>query len=125
MKAIKITTDNEISVVDIQEPTLEGMQEHVGGYIQTARGYTLNDLDVPGKHNLLMIVNEDGFNMDLDYNDVATDLADDFILGDVLIMQEGFVNGDPDIVGLSDEQVKDILAIFENYYDMEVKNETN
>ena len=30
MKAIKITTDNVISVIDIQEPALEGMQKEVG-----------------------------------------------------------------------------------------------
>jgi malonyl CoA-acyl carrier protein transacylase len=122
MKAIKITTDDEISVVDIHEPTLKGMQKEVDGYIQTVRGYNLNDLDVPEKRNLLMIVNEDGLNKELLYNEIAADLADDYIVGDVLIMAEGFVNGDPDIVGLTDEQVNALVEVFKEDYGMEVEN---
>lgn len=59
MKAIKITTDDVISVVDIQEPTLKGMQEHVGGYIEVVRPYGLYELNVPESESLIMICNED------------------------------------------------------------------
>lgn len=116
MKAIKITTDDVISVVDIQEPTLKGMQKEVGGYIQTVMSYCLNNLDVPEKHNLMMIVNEDGFSKRLPYNEVASDLADDFIVGDVLIMAEGFVDGESDITGLTDEQVQALLTELKNKF---------
>lgn len=116
MKAIKITTDEVISVVDIQEPTLKGMQEQVGGYIQTVRGYDLNDLDVPEKHNLLMIVNEEGKLGELPYNEVASDLVDDVIVGDILIMTEGFVNGEPDIIGLDDEQIEIVKKALKNNF---------
>lgn len=121
MKAIKITTDNVISVIDIQEPTLKGMQEHVGGHIETVRGYDLNNLDAPGAHDLLIIVNEEGKRKELPYNIITTDLVDfgDFIVGDALIMAEGFVDGEPDIVGLTDEQAQALMEHFEYNYDLE------
>lgn len=112
MKAIKVTTDNKISVVDIEEPSLNWMQQHVGGHIEIVRPYGLYELEVPCSENLCMICNEEGYLLDLDVNVVTSDLyncdGNSYwdILGDVLIMAEGFVNGEPDIVGLTEEQVQ-------------------
>lgn len=123
MKAIKITTDNEISVVDIHEPTLEGMQEHVGGFIEHVRPVRLYELNVPNKNNLCMIVNEDPYNQELDANRVASELYNApstrywwNILGDVLILAEGFVNGEPDIIGLTDEQIAALVITLRNKF---------
>ena len=118
MKAIKITTDDAISVVDIQEPTLKGMQEQVGGNIEVVRPWALTYLNVPGKENLTMIVNEEGRCIGLPDNDIGSmlyninDLDDDWepIVGDILIMAEGFVDGEPDIVGLDEKQVQALLV---------------
>lgn len=112
MKAIKITTDDVISVVDIQEPTLKGMQEQVGGNIEIVRPYGLYELDVPQSESLIMICNEDGKFQDLEENEIGTEFYGamfDVVVGNVLIMSEGFVNGEPDIVGLDDEQVKVLI----------------
>lgn len=120
MKAIKITTDNEILAVDITD--LEGMQEQVGGFIEIVRAYGLCELEVPQSESLIMIVNEEGKLLDLEANEIATDLYEsycDSIAGDVLIMAEGFVDGEPDIVGLTDEQVQALNNEFESIYDME------
>lgn len=118
MKAIKITTDDVISVVDIQEPTLKGMQEQVGGHIEIVRPYGLSSLNVSGKESLIMIVNEEGRCIGLPDNEIGSmlyninDLDDDWepIVGDILIMAEGFVDGEPDIVGLDEEQVQALLV---------------
>lgn len=110
MKAIKITTDNEMLTVDIAG--LDEMQEQVGGFIQIVRPYGFCELDVPDSKSLIMIVNEEGKLLDLEVNEIATDLYEsycDSIAGDVLIMAEGFVDGEPDIVGLTDEQVANLL----------------
>lgn len=120
MKAIKITTNNVISIIDIPEQSLWGMQEHVGGPIETVRPFGLSLLDVPGDKNLLMIVNEEGRCIGLDMNKAGSSLYNDGInypftgfepiVGDILFMAEGFVDGEPDIVGLEDDQ---IIALFQ------------
>lgn len=123
MKAIKITTNDEISIVDIQGPTLKGMQEHVGGSIETVRPYKLSELNVPDARSLLMIVNEEGKCIGLEVNFIASDLYDntgyDYIVGDVLFLAEGFVDGEPDIVSLTEEQVqalhKELLEEYDYY----------
>lgn len=114
MKAIKITTDDVISVVDIQEPTLKGMQEQVGGSIEVVRPWGFMNLQVPEKETLCMIVNEEGRLLGLEINEVGSYLYNDIrerenyswdsIIGNILIMAEGFMNGEPDIVGLTIEQ---------------------
>lgn len=50
MKAIKITTDGEAKVIEVDG--LRGMQKAVGGYIQTVRSYELSNLVVPNNHSL-------------------------------------------------------------------------
>ena len=120
MKAIKITTNNEMLTVDIVG--LDEMQESVGGFIEIVRPYGFCELDVPDSKSLIMIVNEEGKRLDLEVNEIATDLYEsycDSIAGDVLIMAEGFVDGEPDIVGLTDEQVQALNNEFESVYDME------
>lgn len=125
MKAIKITTDDVISVVDIQEPTLKGMQEQVGGHIEVVRPYGLFELDVPGSESLIMICNEEGKLEDLDFNYVASEIYDedgyDDIAGDVLLMAEGFVDGEPDIVGLEEGQLQALYAELLNEYEFIIK----
>ena len=122
MKAIKITTNNVISVIDIQEPTLKGMQELVGGLIETVKPYGLYELNVPAKENLLMIVNEEGRCVGLPLNKSGSHLYNDGpylgdpIVGDILIMAEGFVDGEPDIIGLEDEQVQALYRELKNRF---------
>lgn len=113
MKAIKITTDGRAKTIEIDG--LKGMQKAVGGYIQTVRSYELSNLVVPNNHSLLMIVDEDGKNKRLKLNEIATALYGnwwDEIVGDVLIMAEGFVDGEPDIVGLEENQVQALMKYF-------------
>ena len=122
MKALKITTDSVISVIDIQEPALEGMQKEVGGYIEHVRPVELYELNVPGKENLCMIVNEDGHFIGLAINLVASSLYNTScfdwwsVLGNVLILAEGFVDGEPDIVGLDDEQIQALCKELKNKF---------
>ena len=72
MKAIKITTYDEMLVVDITD--LKDMQEQVGGFIEIVRPYGFCELDVPQSKFLIMIVNEEGKLLDLEANEIATDL---------------------------------------------------
>lgn len=119
MKAIKITTDDVISVVTVPEPTWKGMGDLVGGHFEHVRPYGFMNLDVPEKEKLCMIVNEEGRLIGLDGNIVGSHLYNDVpaswvpwepIVGDILIMMEGFVDGEPDIVGLDDKQIEIVKA---------------
>ena len=83
MKALRISTVGDIEVIDI-ENKLEVLQDLVGGYID------YNSLSQDGVD---MILNEEGKILDLDYNLKATLLyrathlyADDYIVGDVIIV---------------------------------------
>jgi hypothetical protein len=127
MKAIKITTDNVISVVTVPEPTWKGMGELVGGLFEIVRPWGLYNLDTPYKEQLCMIVNEEGRLIGLDGNVIGSYLYNDLpsshkgfgfepIVGDILIMAEGFVDGEPDIVGLDDEQLKVVMTALKNKF---------
>lgn len=115
MHAIKITTTDQISVVPVPvpEPTWKGMGQLVGGYFEHVRPWGLMNLQVPEKEKLCMIVNGEGRIIGLKpnlvgsllYNDTPTPTGYKPVVGDILIMAEGFKNGEPDIVGLTNEQI--------------------
>ena len=132
MKAIKITTDNVISVVTVPEPTWKGLGELVGGYFETVWPWGLYNLDTPYKEQLIMIVNEEGRLIGLKTNRVGSFLYNDLpdsvvyyepIVGDILIMMEGFVDGEPDIVGLDEEQIEVVMAALKDKFNY-LKEET-
>jgi hypothetical protein len=74
MRLIKHTGE---VVEDYQADTLEQMQNAVGGYIQMVY---LKDYKV-------MIANEEGLLYNLPHNERASELAGQFIVGDVLIAE--------------------------------------
>ena len=66
---------------------------------------------------LCMIVNEEGRLLDLPLNHIGsffygTDQHGEPIVGNIVVMKDGYRNGEPDIVGLDDveaEQIKDVI----------------
>lgn len=132
MKTIKITTDNVISVVTVPEPTWKGLGDLVGEYMEVVRPYGFMNLDAPEKEKLCMIVNEEGRIIGLELNDVGTFLYNDTptplpcepVVGDILVMMEGFVDGEPDVIGLDDEQIEIIKAALKDKFHF-LKEETN
>lgn len=113
MLAIKVTTDNELSVVTVPEPTYKGLAELVNGDLfEVVKPRGLKDINIPYK-NLLMVVDEEGRYIDKAYNKLGSELYNgkltsinfEPIVGDILIMAEGIVDGEPDIVGLEERQL--------------------
>lgn len=124
MKAIKITTKNMLSVVTVPELTWKGLGQLVGGHFETVRPWGFMNLNVPFKENLCMIVNEEGRCIGLDLNEVGSILYNEIplpgfepIVGDILIMSEGFENGEPSIIGLNDELVQALIQELINKFD--------
>ena len=111
-KAIVITSGNLISIQDIEVKDgsmLNGLQEIVGGYIEITRPFRTKEL-------LCMIINEEGLLMDLPVNLAASNLFRGTIVGDVAIVQEGFRDGEQDLIGLSDDLIQTIYYLLRVSY---------
>ena len=108
-KAIKVTSDLQITIQEIEVKNgsmLKGLQEIVGGCIEIVHPRRL-------ERPLLMVVNDEGLLYGLPVNPVGSylygmDQHGHPILGDIAILQEGFRDGEPDVLGLSDEEAEDI-----------------
>lgn len=108
MKGIVITTDCAVSVQDFGQPLYQTTGSVVDGWIEIVHP---KRLPAP----LVMIVNEDGLAKELPVNLVGTALyAYAPIVGNIVIMQDGYnADGEPDIVGIPDEDIDHYLPQFE------------
>lgn len=110
MKGIVVTTDLEIRIEEFSDPLYKTVGSAVGGYIEHVKSARL-------RHPYCMIVNEEGRLLDLPLNYVGsyfygTDQHGEPIVGNIVIMKDGYRGGEPDIVGLNDveaEQIKDVI----------------
>ena len=110
MKGIVVTTDLEIRIEEFSDPLYKTVGSAVGGYIEHVKPARL-------RHPYCMIVNEEGRLLDLPLNYVGsyfygTDQHGEPIVGNIVIMKDGYRGGEPDIVGLNDveaEQIKDVF----------------
>ncbi len=110
MKGVVVTTDLEIHVQDFREPLYKTVGAAVGGYIEHVHPMGL-------KRPYCMIVNEEGLLENLPINSIGcllygTALHQCQIVGDIVIMKDGFRNGAPDIVGLTDKEADSISKEF-------------
>ena len=112
-KVIVITTDNTISIKELEVKSgliLEGLQKIVGGFIENVRPMNLED-------PLMFVCNEDGLLLELPVNLVGsllygTPQHGHPIVGDIAIVQQGWRDGEPDIVGLPDDIIKGVYDQF-------------
>lgn len=104
MKGVVVTTDLEIRIEEFIDPLYKTVGSAVGGYIEHVKPARL-------RHPYCMIVNEEGRLLDLPLNYVGsyfygTDQHGEPIVGNIVIMKDGYRNGEPDIVGLDDSEVE-------------------
>ena len=107
MKGIVVTTSNTMYVKDFGEPLYKSLGKEVGGYIEVVHP---RGLEAP----LTMIVNEEGRLEGLPQNALGSFLYGapihgEPIVGNIIILQEGFVNGERDIIGLNDQEAEKIM----------------
>lgn len=107
MKGIVIKTDGNMSVKEFGEPLYQTVGAEVGGHIEIVfpRGLL---------KPYLMVVNEEGLLQNLKLNGIGSVLYGtpkhgQPIVGNVVIMKGGIVNGEPDIVGLEDGEISEML----------------
>ena len=104
MKGIVVTTDLEIRIEEFSDPLYKTVGSAVGGYIEHVKPARL-------RHPYCMVVNEEGRLLDLPLNYVGsyfygTDQHGEPIVGNIVVMKDGYRNGEPDIVGLDDSEVE-------------------
>lgn len=104
MKGIVVTTDLEIRIEEFSDPLYKTVGSAVGGYIEHVNPARL-------RHPYCMIVNEEGRLLDLPLNHIGsffygTDQHGEPIVGNIVVMKDGYRNGEPDIVGLDDSEVE-------------------
>ena len=108
MNGIVIKTDMSVSVREFGEPLYKSVGEAVGGFVEhVIPRYLMNPF--------CMMVNEEGLLRGLPVNPYGCIFYGSHIhgipiVGDVVIMKDGMVNGERDIVGLTDDDISVIIS---------------
>ena len=110
MKAIKVTTDNVISLVDVAEnghPLYEIVRDTIGGYMENVYPKGLPE-------EYVMIVDEEGKLKGYPVNPIGcylyqSHIHGDAIVGNVIILKLGIYQGEHDIVGIPDDEANNLM----------------
>lgn len=115
MKGIVVSTENQLTVRDFGAPLYKTIGEAVDGWIEIVR---------PGglKSPYVMVVNEEGLIKELPINIAGsilygTPAHGSPIVGNIVIMKEGWTDEGKDLLGLSDEEVvtltNELVSLFQ------------
>ena len=106
MNGLVITTDDRMYVQEFQDniPLYKSVGTVVGGWIQIVSPKNLPCIYV-------LICNEEGLLQRLPQNLTGCLMYDTIthgwpIVGNIVLMKHGTVNGEPDIIGLNDDDIK-------------------
>lgn len=109
MKGLVITTDNLMRIEEFTAPFYKSIGRVVGGYIEIVhpRGLT---------SPYCMVVNEEGLLIGLPLNLFGSILYETFrhgnpIVGNIVLLKEGFVEGERDFIGLDDDDIRTLAAL--------------
>ena len=108
--ALVVTTDNEMSLVEYKPPDYNVIKTAVGGYYEHVCPMGL-------KEPYAMMCNEEGLLLGLPVNRLGsflygTHFHGNPIVGNILIVKDGFYNGEPDVIGMSEEEAKSLGDAF-------------
>lgn len=104
MKGLAINTENLMRFKDFKEPALESLQKEVGGCIEVVHPKYL-------PQGFCMVVNDEGLLMGLPLNRFCSVLYGtpehgQPIVGNGVILKEGFVDGERDFVEMTEDDRK-------------------
>ena len=108
MKAVKVTTEAAVNVIDITQPFVECLHAIIGGFeIVRPKG-----LPMP----FCMIVDDEGRVKQKPINEVGSFLYEYHkhghpIAGDIVIVKEISTHDGYDLDGLSESEINDVLAL--------------
>lgn len=122
MKGIVITTKNEMRVQEFSEPAHRSIGDAVGGWIEVVHPKRL-------EYPYCMVVNEEGVLRKLPINSFGsflygTDTHGWPIAGNAVLMKEGYnSDGELDILGLDEQDIKYLCDMVSAESDGEIKQE--
>lgn len=110
MKGLVVTTKNEIREVNYDPPNYNVISEAVGGWYEHVCPRRL-------KRPYCMMVNEEGLINGFPLNALGsflyeTDRHGAPIVGDIIILKDGYYRGEPDAVGLTDDEARSLRDEF-------------
>ena len=109
MKGIVFTTDEKMYVKEFEQPLYKSIGEVVGGYIEVVRAKALEG-------PLCFICNEEGLMKELPVNLIGSVWYGAArhgypIVGNIVVMKEGWTDEGPDIVGLEDDEIEKVKGM--------------
>ena len=107
MKGVVVTTNEEMYVKDFAQPLYETLGKEVGGWIEVVHPIGLKR----APSNLCFVCNEEGLMHNLPLNMFGSILYGmpmhgNPVVGNIVFMREGMVNGEPDFVDLTDADIR-------------------
>lgn len=103
---IIINTDGSVESRKTSDETmLEDMQKAVDGFIEIVRPFGR-----PGG-DLVLVVNDCGMINGMKVNRVASCFYPELLFGPVAIVKEGLRDGEPDLIGLDDDEAQLMLRL--------------
>ena len=103
-KTVKVTTDNKISIIDVDFSNFRSIQEAVGGHFETVRAQLM--IDYFNDTSVIMLVDEEGLIKELPLNKVGSALYRGVIAGDLIFAR---IIGEDIIAPDNPEELKDRL----------------
>lgn len=102
-----MTTDGRAYVREFAYPLYRSCEDTLGGWIETVRP---RGLDRP----YMMLVNDEGLLHDLPMNTVGsffyqTHIHGHPIVGNIILMKDGYRDGERDIVGLDEDEAESLM----------------
>lgn len=103
MYGLFVTDKNEAEIIQFEnEKMMKVLKKHVDGYVEVVHPMML-------QNPFIMIVNEMGrFREDFDLNMFGSFLYQGVIVGPIVIVKEGWVGDEKDIIGLSYEEAEEL-----------------
>lgn len=106
MRGVVVTTQDEMYVKDFAQPLYKTIGEAVGGWIEIVHPVGLKR----APSNICFVCNEEGLMHNLLLNVFGSVLYGfhihgNPIVGNIVFMREGIVDGEPDFVELTDEDI--------------------
>ena len=113
MKTVKVTTDNMVSVIDVDFDDFRDIQRAIGGHFETVHTQLMTDYF--HDPSVIMLVDEEGLIKELPLNPVGSALYRGIIAGDLIFAQvkgEDIVAPD-DVAGLKERLLHTFIGLKE------------
>lgn len=116
MQGLLIKSNDEIYMKDFEEPLYESIRNTLNGFFEIVRlNHNTTFIEMLGRKDFVLLVNDEGLLNNFSTNYVCSCLYKGAIAGDAILMKEGEVYGEPDIIGITKEEAQHFLTVAKAY----------